>query len=189
MTGHKGSRKAPRPLRETSLDELALRYVGRFATTRAKLRAYLERKLRERGWDGDRPPEPDAIVSRFAGLGYVDDGAFALSKARALGGRGYGKRRVAQSLRAAGVEDGDGRPALDHAEDEAVEAALRFAKRRRIGPFADTPATDPRDREKAIASMIRAGHGFAIARAIVATAPGEAFDERPFRDDTQPVDD
>jgi hypothetical protein len=29
-----------------------LGYAGRYATTRARLAAYLERKLRERGWSG-----------------------------------------------------------------------------------------------------------------------------------------
>ena len=45
-----------KPLNEERLHELALFYVGRFATTRAKLIAYLSRKLRERGWEGERQP-------------------------------------------------------------------------------------------------------------------------------------
>ncbi|HEX6741396.1 MAG TPA: RecX family transcriptional regulator, partial [Sphingomicrobium sp.] len=56
------SRRPPAPLDEQRLDELALRYVGRFATTRAKLRSYLERKLRERGWKGNRPADAEAIA-------------------------------------------------------------------------------------------------------------------------------
>jgi regulatory protein len=43
-------RRALPPLDQAALQELALRYVGKYATTRAKLRAYLGRKLRERGW-------------------------------------------------------------------------------------------------------------------------------------------
>ena len=43
-------RRVLQPLDEQGLNGLALRYVERFATTRAKLRAYLDRKLRERGW-------------------------------------------------------------------------------------------------------------------------------------------
>jgi regulatory protein len=57
------------PLDEGRLNELALRYVGRFATTRAKLRSYLGRKLRERGWDGTREPEIAANAERFAAQG------------------------------------------------------------------------------------------------------------------------
>ena len=90
-------RRAPPPLDESKLNELALRYVGRFATTRAKLRSYLARKVRERGWDGQREPDLGRIADRFAEQGYVDDAAYALAKSRALTGRGYGKRRVIES--------------------------------------------------------------------------------------------
>ena len=183
MRDHGKSRKAPRPLSESSLEELALRYVGRFATTRAKLRTYLQRKVRERGWAGERDPALDAIAERFAELGYVDDGAYALGTARALGNRGYGKRRLAEKLRAAGVDETDSCPALEYADEEALTAAMRFAERRRLGPFAAEPITDPKQREKAIAAMIRAGHGFALARAIVALQPGETIDAEKVRFD------
>lgn len=170
------SKRKPRPpLDAAKLDELALAYVGRFATTRAKLRSYLVRKLRERGWDGDQPPHTEALAERLAEQGYVDDAAFALSKSRSLTGRGYGGRRVDQSLRMAGVDDHDAGPARDLAKADAVESALHFAERRRLGPFA-SEAPDRKARERALAAMIRAGHGFGLARAIVDLAPGAAID-------------
>ena len=170
------ARRAPQPLDDRSLSELALRYAGRFATTRAKLRAYLQRKIRERGWAGERPAELEAIANRFADLGYVDDRGYALAKSRALTGRGYGKRRVVDALRVAGVDDSDGEAARDHADAEAVAAALRFAQRRRIGPYATSFAADPKEKEKALAAMVRAGHGFGLARAILNLAPGGEVD-------------
>lgn len=170
-------RRRPSPLLdESKLNELALRYVGRYATTRAKLRAYLQRKIRERGWGAAGEPDLETLARRFTELGYVDDAAYALSKSQALTGRGYGKRRVSEKLRLAGVGDEDGRAARDHADAEAVAAALRFAERRNIGPFELAGACDPRRREKAIAAMVRAGHSFALARAIAMLAPGEPID-------------
>ena len=171
-----GPRRASPPLDVSKLNELALRYVGRFATTRAKLRSYLARKVRVRGWDGQREPDLVRIADRFAEQGYVDDAAYALAKSEALTGRGYGKRRVLEKLRAAGVAEDDGARARDHADAEAVAAGLRFAKRRRLGPFAAQPLRDPKAREKALGAMIRAGHGFALARAILALAPGAVID-------------
>ena len=170
------ARRAPLPLDDHSLGELALRYAGRFATTRGKLRAYLKRKIRERGWAGERPAELEAIANRFAELGYVDDRSYALAKSRALTGRGYGKRRVVDALRVAGVDESDGESARDHADAEAVAAALRFAQRRRIGPYATTVGGDPKEKEKAFAAMVRAGHGFGLARAILNLAPGAEAD-------------
>lgn len=171
MAGRRARKERP-PLDPERLNELALTYVGRFATTRAKLAAYLARKLRERGWAGDRPSDPDAIVERLASLGYVDDAAYALARSRALTARGYGVRRLSQSLRAAGVADEDSHGARELAEGEAVEAALRFARRRRLGPFGDR-VPDRAAREKAMAAMVRAGHSFDIARAIVSLKPGQ----------------
>ncbi|MCA1653873.1 MAG: RecX family transcriptional regulator [Sphingomonadales bacterium] len=171
-TGHR-----PRPpLDAAQLDELALHYVGRFATSRSKLTAYLKRKLRERGWAGERDPDPELIAEKLAGLGYVDDAAFALGKARALSGRGYGARRVGQALYAAGISEEDGADARVLAVEARVDAALRLARRRRIGPFASTPLA-PAEREKAIAALIRAGHGSALARALVHLPPGGVIDE------------
>jgi regulatory protein len=167
-------RKPRPPLDEGKLDELALRYVGRFATTRSKLRDYLTRKLRERGWSGSGEADVAAIAERLGALGYVDDAAFALAKTRSLSGRGYGMRRVQQSLHMAGVGEDDRAGAEAVADAERVEAALRFARRRRIGPFAQEKP-ERAERERGIAAMIRAGHSFGLARAIVALDPGENF--------------
>jgi regulatory protein len=167
-------RRPPPPLDSGRLQELAIHYVGRFATTRAKLRTYLARKIRERGWEG-APPDLEALAERLAGLGYIDDAAYALGKSRSLTARGYGKRRLADQLRVAGVAEADSAAASEHAETEAVAAAVRFAKRRRIGPFA-VRAPDPREREKAVAAMIRAGHPFRLARALADLEPGAEVD-------------
>ena len=175
MTQSRPRRTLP-ALDESKLNELALRYVGRFATTRSKLRDYLARKVRERGWSGAREPDFNAIASRFAERGYIDDAAYALGRSQALALRGYGKRRVLETLRMAGIEEEDSVSARHHAELEAVNSALRFAQKRRLGPFAQAAVRDPKQREKAIGAMIRAGHGYGLARAIVLLAPGDCID-------------
>ena len=157
------------------MHELALFYVGKFATTRAKLASYLNRKLRERGWEGDDHPNVERLVERLAASGLVDDASYALSKSRSLSERGYGAARVRQTLRAAGIDEDDGQAARELAADEAASAALRFARRKRIGPFAERVLDRPA-REKALAAMIRAGHGFEIAKAVVNAEPGSEID-------------
>jgi regulatory protein len=167
------SHRKPRPpLTPGKLEELVLNYVGRFATSRSKLVGYLHRKLRERGWEGDHEPPVEELADRMVRLGYVDDRAFALSKARSLTGRGYGERRVRQALMIAGIDEFQGADARQLAEGEAVAAALRFASRRSIGPYRASSPT-PQERERAIAAMVRAGHRFALAKAITDLNPGE----------------
>jgi regulatory protein len=165
------NRKPRPPLDAEALERLALFYAGRYATTRTRLKNYLGRKLAERGWGGDGPAPVEGLVERLAELGYVDDRAFAASRAAALARRGYGERRVRHALAAAGISEDDGAPAREEARANAWQAALRFAERRRIGPFAAVEIDRP-GREKALAAMLRAGHPIAIARRLVGARPG-----------------
>lgn len=170
--------KTPRtlkPLNPEKLRDLALHYVGRYATSRAKLAGYLQRKIRERGWaEGAASPNIEDMVADFDRLGYVDDVAFANSRSRSLTQRGYGIRRVSEDLRAKGIAETDGSEALEQATDERWQSADRFARRKRIGPYASEPAL-PEQRQKQLQAFLRAGHGFDIAKAFVRAQPGEVI--------------
>lgn len=159
-------RRIPPPLDEAALRDLALHYAARFATTRLKLLRYLARKLKERGWAGAHAPDPEVLADRLAELGYVNDAAWAQMKGRAMTARGLGHRRVAEALTAAGVAHQDRGEAPDEAQ--ALATALAFARRKRLGPFARQPSDDPASRQKALAAMLRAGHGMAAARTVLA---------------------
>ena len=150
------------PLVPSSLDALAVRYVGRYATTASRLAAYLNRKLRERGWAEEGEPPVEAIVERCVSLGYVDDRAFAEMRAGSLGRRGYGHRRVVQSLRAAGIDSAIADD-LSPDEDAAQTAAETFARRRKFGRFANR-AIDSTEHHRQVAAMMRAGHEYGTVR-------------------------
>jgi regulatory protein len=167
------AKRVPPPLDEAALRELALHYVGRFATSRTKLLAYLSRKIRERGWGGEEAPDPQALVDRLNDLKYVDDASYAAMKSASLARRGYGARRVAETLRADGIADADREEADAHTTSESWTTADRFARRKRIGPYAHA-LPDPKQREKWIAAFLRAGHSYATARQWVDAPPGEA---------------
>ncbi|WP_108811590.1 RecX family transcriptional regulator [Sphingorhabdus sp. Alg231-15] len=159
-------------LDQNSLQELGLRYVSRYATTRHKLKSYLFRKLRERDWSGDQPADVETLVERFAELGYIDDVLFAKNRAAGLISRGYGKRRVSQALYQAGIAEGDDRQALDLSEDRKWDAALTYARKKSIGPFAHQQADQDKCR-KQLQAFLRAGHDFDIASRFVFAKPGE----------------
>ncbi|WP_414900067.1 RecX family transcriptional regulator [Sphingomonas flavalba] len=175
MRPRPGHSTAP-PLDDDSLSRLALGYVGRYATTRARLAAYLERKLTQRGWAGEGDPPVAALVARFADLGYVDDLAYANARAMALQRRGYGERRISVALRVAGIADADRVSVEDSAKAGGWAAALAFARRRRFGPFAPRPP-DRAARQRAIAAMLRAGHPFEFVIRIVEWPFGTVPDE------------
>ncbi len=163
-------RRSIPPLDSDTLDRLALRYVERFATTEGKLVDYLRRKIRERGWDGVAA-DPAGVAARMVALGYIDDRAFAEAKAAALTRRGLGQGRVTAALRQARVGEDDAASVRPAVAEGAVDSAMAFARRKRIGPFAPA-AADHALREKQIGAMIRAGHSFALARTIAGAEPG-----------------
>ncbi|WP_010542838.1 regulatory protein RecX [Sphingomonas elodea] len=165
------SRSKP-PLVAADLDRLALRYVERFATTRARLTAYLTRKLRERGWEGDMPPDPEGVAERMAERGYVDDRAFAEARVRALARRGMGARRVTMALRQDGIDAEDTADLAEAIAADALRSALVFARRRRFGPFASSTA-DRELHKKQVAAFLRAGHPAEFAFRILSMEPGE----------------
>ncbi|WP_322963150.1 regulatory protein RecX [Sphingomonas fuzhouensis] len=172
-------RRPPKPLDPKTLETLALRYVERFATTEGKLVDYLTRKLRERGWAGEGAPDSRGLAARMVALGYIDDRAYAEAKAASLARRGLGARRVAQALHAARVGAEDHEAIARQVAEAAREAALAFARRRRIGPYG-TEEVDRPTREKQFAAMMRAGHAMDLSRRIVSAAPGAMPDVEDF---------
>ena len=165
-----------KPLDQQALEQLALAYVARYATSSAKLIAYLKRKIRERGWQEDEPPaDPRALAERYVELGYIDDAAFARMRQDGLLRRGYGKRRVDQALGQAGIDDGL-REEIAPAEAARRHALLAFVRRRRFGPFASEPPDQAR-REKQLAAMLRAGHSLDDARRLADFDTPEAAED------------
>ena len=192
--GNRPHRPQPKPLDGARMEELALAYVARFATSASKLRTYLQRKLRERGFAGDEDGTAgegqaavERIATRFVENGYIDDENFARMRSRSLTHRGYGPRRVDMALREAGIEEPVRRDAMP-SQSLRRDAALTMARKRRFGPFAivgsvgadegfDALQAQRALREKQLASMVRAGHSFDDARAVL-DAPSIEVAER-----------
>ena len=183
-------KKPPKPLNAEKMRDLALYYVGRFATTQSGLRTYLQRKVRERGWAddddtaiADTDAQIDALIARLVDLHYIDDAAFASAKADGLMRRGYGGRRVESMLYQARITEDDAAEARDIAVQNRWSAAVRYAEKKRLGPFAQ-PDSSVKDRikaaaahQKALAAFLRAGHGFADAQRLLAMKPGDPVDD------------
>jgi regulatory protein len=169
---------APKPLGPRRLNDMALAYVARFATSAARLEAYLTRKLRERGWEGDTHQGHAAIqtlIARFVDAGYVDDETYARMKSGSLLRRGYGARRIDQALNFDGIDEPLRADIAPNAH-ESRQAALIYARKKRLGPYAREVPDAPL-REKHLASFLRAGHAMGIARKILATPDIETLEQ------------
>ncbi|TAN63379.1 MAG: regulatory protein RecX [Magnetospirillum sp.] len=176
-------RRPPPKITASYIENAALHYLERFASSRANLRRVLMRKVeRSLAHHGGEPAEAahlvDAVIARLAGLGYLDDGAYAETKARALHRRGGSLRTIRATLSAKGVEAETAQAALatlaEAGPDPDRAAAIALARRRRLGPYR---AADKRAacRIKDLAALGRAGFGWEICRAVIDAASVETL--------------
>jgi regulatory protein len=177
----------PRPparMSEDTLADAAVTYLSRYASSTGNLRRVLTRKVRlSAAYHGD-DPEPllafvETLVSRHAAAGAVDDRQYAASQTRKLRRRGASTRILLQHLGAKGVPRDVIAEAADSAASRADDgpAAVRFARRRRLGPF--RAADRPEHRLFDLAAMGRAGFGYALAVSVIDAPDGDALDAPP----------
>lgn len=170
MTGRAG--RIPPQITASYIENAALHYLERFASSRANLRRVLMGKVRRSlaHWGGDLAEAEaivDAAIVRLSGLGYLDDAAYADLKVRGLARRGGSLRAIRATLSAKGVEAETVAAALTElGPDPDRAAALAFARRRRLGPFR-LPEARADHRNRDLASLGRAGFSWEIARAVI----------------------
>jgi regulatory protein len=194
------ARSGPGRMDEASLKEAALAHMLRYGGTAAGLTRALDRRIHR--WaeamgsveDADRAAVAAQaeqwravarkVVAGLAELGAVNDAAFAESRARRLRRSGSSRRAVLAHLGSKGVSGEVAGGMVPEDATAELTAALIFARRRRVGPFAtEEVAADAKPR--ILAAFGRAGFGSAVARraldydreAAEAVIRGEAIDE------------
>lgn len=168
-------RPSPPKITPSYLENAALHYLERFASSRANLRRVLMRKA-DRSlahWGGERQEAVslvEAAIAKLAGLGYLDDAVYADTKVRGLRRKGASQRLIAATLAAKGVEAETVMAALAGQEPQSeLDAAFTLARRRRIGPF--RPAEKRAEfQAKDLAALGRAGFSWEVARAVIEAA-------------------
>jgi regulatory protein len=139
---------------------VALDYIAYRARTAEEVR----RKLARKGFPEDAV---EAAVARMAGLGYLDDEAYARTYVRSkLSGRGYGPERLRADLRRRGVAPAVVEAALAEMvePDDLRETALQQGRQRwqRLASEAD-----PAKRRKKLSDFLaRRGYGFDLIREV-----------------------
>jgi len=171
-----GARKSgggeARPLSAQQLENVALHYLGRFASSSANLRRILLRKVARSGGGGEGEALVDALIARYLASGLLDDRAYAVQTAASLARRGASRYGIAGKLRQKGVgseliEEALG--GLDSTGTGELQAACALARRRRLGPYRNA-SLRAQWRQKDMASLARAGFGLDIARRVLDAA-------------------
>lgn len=101
------------------------------------------------------------VMARLHEEGYIDDAVFAGQWVSARTAKGMGARRIRHELRLKGVSQHDIDEALDSVdEEEALNAAVQAAEKASRG----RNLSDPADRQKIIAALVRRGYDFSTAK-------------------------
>lgn len=179
--------KVPRKPTPERLANIALHHLDRFATSAENLRRVLERRVSKaayvrddvdvdeaRGWI-------DALINRYIDAGLLNDRAYAEMRARSLMNQGNAARLIRMKLKQKGVGDDDIDAALhalgdEHAEPE-LAAAVKLARKRRLGPWAD-PAKREANRDKHLAALARAGFSYDLAREVIEAEDTDELEQR-----------
>lgn len=183
MTGNRpgGGQPAPpqrrrQPLKATpeGLERSALYYLERYDSSSGHLRRLLRRKIQLSARVHGTDPEAgraavERLIARLTGLGLLDDARYARERVRSLLARGTSAAMIRARLRAKSLPAELVEAALaEQTQDEGqreLRAALRYARRRRLGPFRLQDRAERRDRD--LATLGRQGFGYETARRVV----------------------
>lgn len=167
--------RKPRKITPSYLENSALFYLQRYATSVENFHQVMKRKIdRSCLFHEEAPaqhyPLINDLIEKFKRAGLLDDNVYAQSKARSLRRKGSSTRMIEQTLRTKGVDD----VTIDHAitetdtelgftnKDPDFESAKAYIKRRRLGIY--RKRKDDRSDQKDLASLARAGYSYYMAK-------------------------
>ena len=178
-------RKGPKKATARYLENAALYHLDRYATSRAHLGRLLmrrvERSARVHGTDREEgATQVEAILDKLTRNGLLDDKSYAETRARSLHRRGGSARGIRADLAAKGVAPDFVESALrglrENSFDPETEAAIVYARKRRLGPYRAAEQR-PEKRERDMAALGRKGFGYDLVRRIIDAESPDALED------------
>jgi regulatory protein len=177
-------RRAPKKIDDAWLQRSALNYLRRFTPTTARFRRVMMRKVDRAlaaGTTADREETAErleALILRLGEAGYLDDERLVRARVQQLHERGTSaqliRARLAQQEAPSELVDASLAEMREEGRDLELEAAVAYARRRRLGPWSRQPGER---RERELGSLARAGFGYAVALKILDADSTDELDE------------
>lgn len=149
------------------LKNIALYYLKRYETSVDNLRKVLQRRVNDYVYQNKEFDKYEAfawieeIITDFQNYGYVNDERFTEIRIRDYISAGKSVRYIRGKLREKGIDEELVGSVLDNQEYDEQEAALKFARKKRIGPYR-TEEARAEYRQKDMGTLIRAGFNYDI---------------------------
>lgn len=174
MSGKPKARRQPLKATPEGLERSALYYLERYDASSGHLRRLMARKIQVSARIHGTDPEAgraavERLIARLTDAGVLDDARYARARVRGLIARGTSAAMIRDRLRAKSVPAAlvDAALAEVAAGDPRHElaAALRYAQRRRLGPFRLRERAERRERD--LAALGRQGFGYETACRVI----------------------
>ena len=183
-SGRRRTQKIPRRANPKSLENAAIYYLKRYASSAANLKSVLMRRvLKSARYHGTDVEEGrgwiDDVVTKLQNAGYLDDRQYAETRIHSLYARGLSLRAIRMKLSEKGVPADIVTEALrvlsEESENPELKAAITTARRRKLGPYR-IRGDRQENRDRDLASLARGGFGFDIAVKVVDAATVEELE-------------
>lgn len=172
-------RRVPKKMTRSRLRNIATHYFEQRTTTRGHLRFLLLRRIRKsllhhEGDEAEMVGWLDPLLDDLERMGLLNDRAWARSRVQRLRRRGLSDRAMRANLREKRVPPEIIEEVLADAPVDPVVNAVRFARKRRIGPFREHGREERFDKD--LGKLARGGHPFDVARRVLTMSREEADD-------------
>ena len=166
-------RKPKRKITPQRLKNIGLYYLKRFESSTENLRSVLRRRVYDYARENPDFNKDEAYVwieqllADFKGWGYLNDERYAELKIRDYLAAGKPARYIQNKLKQKGVDENITNDILENQEYDAKAMALKFAKKKKIGPFREDEESRRDNRQKDMGTLIRAGFEYDIVMEIL----------------------
>lgn len=166
----KRSAKIPTKAR---LKNVALYYLERFESSENNLADVLKRRVDKYVFENkDYNPEEAygwirEIVAECSKNNYVNDERFATFKISSYLNAGKSKRYIEQKLKQKGIDASVISKIFEETEYSEYDTAMDFTRKKKIGAFRKDEESRIANRQKDLATLVRAGFNFDVAKDVL----------------------
>ncbi len=186
---YSAQKRPPKKITKTYLHNSGLYYLERFAASKKHFIFVMSRKvMRSCAYHKDQDYNDcismvHELADRFEKAELLNDKVFSENVINSLRKKGFSKnailarmakKGIARDLTLSSLNEVDTRFSDENPEEAEKEAALRFAKRKRIGPFSNGR---PKDYKKSLGMMARAGFSYELSNQILGNPDDNTVEE------------
>ena len=161
--------KKPKKISKQRLKNIALYYLKRFDSSVENLRQVLKRRVNDYVFHNPDFNKNEAhswieeILADFERLKYLDDFRYAEIKIQSYLNAGKPERYIKIKMQQKGINTSLVEQILENQTYSPFEMALKFAKKKKIGPFRNDENERRANRQKDLATIVRAGFDYDVA--------------------------